>query len=75
MKTIMLVFGTRPENLLEFVTILQEELVRVGVLSNDYGFDSHKLLVPMQPGEVPVTYADITPPPWSRTTVSSSIQV
>ncbi|PST45672.1 protein CapI [Bifidobacterium callitrichos] len=47
-----------PENLLEFVTILQEELVRAGVLPEDYDFESHKELVPMQPGDVPVTYAD-----------------
>lgn len=50
-----------PENLLDFVTILQEELVRAGVLPKDYDFDSHKELVPMQPGDVPVTYADTTP--------------
>ncbi len=50
-----------PENLLDFVTILQEELVRAGVLPNDYDFEAHKELVPMQPGDVPVTYADITP--------------
>ena len=50
-----------PENLLDFVTILQEELVRAGVLPEDYDFESHKQLVPMQPGDVPVTYAD-TPP-------------
>lgn len=50
-----------PENLLDFVTILQEELVRAGVLSNDYDFEAHKELVPMQPGDVPVTYADTTP--------------
>ncbi|AZN75284.1 protein CapI [Bifidobacterium pseudocatenulatum] len=47
-----------PENLLDFVTILQEELVRAGVLSEDYDFEAHKELVPMQPGDVPVTYAD-----------------
>lgn len=47
-----------PENLLDFVQILQEELVRAGVLPNDYDFDAHKELVPMQPGDVPVTYAD-----------------
>ena len=51
---------SHPENLLEFVTILQEELVRAGVLPKDYDFDSHKELVPMQPGDVPVTYADTT---------------
>ena len=50
-----------PENLLDFVTILQEELVRAGVLPKDYDFDAHKQLVPMQPGDVPVTYADTTP--------------
>ena len=47
-----------PENLLDFVTILEEELVRAGVLPSDYDFESHKKLVPMQPGDVPVTYAD-----------------
>lgn len=47
-----------PENLLDFVTILQEELLRAGVLPSDYNFDEHKELVPMQPGDVPVTYAD-----------------
>lgn len=47
-----------PENLLDFVTILQEELVRAQVLPSDYDFDAHKELVPMQPGDVPVTYAD-----------------
>ena len=47
-----------PENLLDFVTILQEELVRAGVLPKDYDFEAHKELVPMQPGDVPVTYAD-----------------
>ncbi|NEG55134.1 NAD-dependent epimerase/dehydratase family protein [Bifidobacterium platyrrhinorum] len=47
-----------PENLLEFVTILQEELVRAGVLPADYDFEAHKELVAMQPGDVPVTYAD-----------------
>lgn len=50
-----------PENLLDFVTILQEELVRAGVLPNNYDFEAHKELVPMQPGDVPVTYADTTP--------------
>jgi nucleoside-diphosphate-sugar epimerase len=50
-----------PENLLDFVTTLQEELVHTGVLSTDYNFDSHKELVPMQPGDVPVTYADTVP--------------
>ena len=47
-----------PENLLDFVRILQEELVAAGVLPKDYDFDAHKELVPMQPGDVPVTYAD-----------------
>lgn len=50
--------NNQPENLLDFVQILQEELVRAGVLSADYDFESHKKLVPMQPGDVPVTYAD-----------------
>ena len=50
-----------PENLLDFVTILQDELIRAGVLPNDYDFESHKELVAMQPGDVPVTYADTTP--------------
>ena len=47
-----------PENLLDFVTILQEELIRAGVLPQDYDFESHKELVPMQPGDVSITYAD-----------------
>ncbi len=47
-----------PENLLDFVQILQEELIRAGVLPHDYDFEAHKELVPMQPGDVPVTYAD-----------------
>ena len=50
--------GGQPENLLDFVTILQEELIRAGVLPSDYNFETHKQLVPMQPGDVPVTYAD-----------------
>ena len=50
-----------PENLLNFVQILQEELIRAKVLPQDYDFESHKELVPMQPGDVPVTYADTTP--------------
>lgn len=53
--------NNQPENLLDFVTILQEELVRAGVLPEDYDFDAHKELVSMQPGDVPVTYADTTP--------------
>lgn len=52
--------GGRPENLLDFVTILQEELVRAGVLPENYDFEAHKELVTMQPGDVPVTYADTT---------------
>ena len=50
--------GSRPENLLDFVRILSEELVRAGVLPEDYDFEAHKELAPMQPGDVPVTYAD-----------------
>ena len=50
-----------PENLLDFVTILQEELIRADVLPPDYDFEAHKELVPMQPGDVPVTYADCEP--------------
>lgn len=50
--------NSNPENLLDFVQILSEELVRAGVLPTDYDFDAHKELVPMQPGDVPVTYAD-----------------
>lgn len=52
--------NSNPENLLDFVQILSEELVRAGVLPADYDFDAHKELVPMQPGDVPVTYADTT---------------
>lgn len=50
--------NNQPENLLDFVTILQEELIRAGVLPEDYDFEAHKKLVPMQPGDVPITYAD-----------------
>ena len=50
--------NNQPENLLDFVDILQQELIRAGVLPEDYDFDSHKKLVPMQPGDVPITYAD-----------------
>ena len=50
--------NSHPENLLDFVQILQEELIRARVLPEDYDFESHKELVPMQPGDVPVTYAD-----------------
>ncbi len=53
--------NNQPENLLDFVQILQEELVRAKVLPKDYDFESHKELVPMQAGDVPVTYADTTP--------------
>jgi UDP-glucuronate 4-epimerase len=53
--------NSNPVNLLDFVTILQEELVRACVLPEDYDFEAHKELVPMQPGDVPVTYADTTP--------------
>jgi len=52
--------GGQPENLLDFVNILQEELVRAGVLPVDFDFEAHKKLVPMQPGDVPTTYADAT---------------
>ena len=50
-----------PENLLDFVDILQQELIQAGVLPKDYDFENHKKLVPMQPGDVPVTYADTEP--------------
>ena len=53
--------NNNPENLLDFITILQEELVRADVLPQDYDFEAHKELVPMQPGDVPLTYADTTP--------------
>lgn len=53
--------NSSPENLLDFVTVLQEELIRAGVLPKDYDFESHKELVPMQPGDVPVTFADTAP--------------
>lgn len=53
--------NNNPENLLDFVTILQEELVRAGVLPIDYDFEAHKELVPMQQGDVPITYADTLP--------------
>ena len=53
--------NNNPENLLQFVTILQEELINAQVLPPDYDFEAHKQLVPMQPGDVPVTYADTTP--------------
>ena len=52
--------NNQPENLLDFVTILQEELLRAKVLPKDYDFEAHKKLVPMQPGDVPITYADTT---------------
>lgn len=53
--------NSNPENLLDFVNILQEELIRAGVLPRDYDFEVHKELVPMQPGDVPITYADTKP--------------
>lgn len=53
--------NNHPENLLDFVDILQQELISAGVLPSDYDFESHKELVAMQPGDVPVTYADTTP--------------
>ena len=52
--------NSQPENLLDFVDILQQELIGAGVLPADYDFEAHKELVPMQPGDVPVTYADVT---------------
>lgn len=52
--------NSQPENLLDFVDILQQELIAAGVLPESYDFDSHKKLVPMQPGDVPVTYADVS---------------
>lgn len=52
--------NNNPENLLDFVTILQEELIRAKVLPEDYDFEAHKKLVPMQPGDVPITYADVS---------------
>ena len=52
--------GGQPENLLDFVQLLQEELIRASVLPKDYDFEAHKELVPMQPGDVPTTYADST---------------
>ena len=52
--------GGQPENLLDFLQILQEELVRAGVLPKDFDFEAHQQLVPMQPGDVPTTYADAT---------------
>lgn len=53
--------NNQPENLLDFVIILQEELIRAGVLPADYDFEAHKELVPMEPGDVPITYADTMP--------------
>jgi nucleoside-diphosphate-sugar epimerase len=50
--------NSHPEKLLDFVDVLQQELIRAGVLPEDYDFEAHKVLVPMQPGDVPVTYAD-----------------
>jgi nucleoside-diphosphate-sugar epimerase len=51
--------NNQPENLLDFVDVLQQELIRAGVLPEDYDFEAHKELVPMQPGDVEVTYADV----------------
>ena len=59
--TVYNIGNSNPENLLDFVQILQEELIRAKVLPEDYDFEAHKELVPMQPGDVPVTYADTTP--------------
>ena len=59
--TVYNIGNNQPENLLDFVQILQEELVRAGVLPADYDFEAHKELVPMQAGDVPITYADTTP--------------
>ena len=53
--------NSHPENLLDFVQILQEELIRAGVLPKNYDFEAHKELVPMQAGDVPITFADTTP--------------
>ena len=53
--------NSNPENLLEFVDVLQQELIRAKVLPEDYDFEKHKILVPMQAGDVPITYADTTP--------------
>lgn len=53
--------NSSPENLLDFVDILQQELIAAGVLPADYDFEAHKELVPMQPGDVPITYADTEP--------------
>ena len=53
--------NNKPENLLDFVDILQQELIRAKVIPQDYDFDGHKKLVAMQPGDVPITYADISP--------------
>ena len=59
--TVYNIGNNQPENLLDFVQILQEELVRAGVLPADYEFEAHKELVPMQAGDVPITYANTTP--------------
>ena len=59
--TVYNIGNNQPENLLDFVQILQEELVRAGVLPKDHDFEAHKELVPMQAGDVPITYADTTP--------------
>ena len=61
--TVYNIGNNQPENLLDFVQILQEELVRAGVLPADYEFEAHKELVPMQAGDVPITFADTKAPP------------
>ena len=61
MNNIYNIGNSNPVNLLDFVDILQEELIKAKVLPEDYDFDSHKALVPMQKGDVEVTYADTTP--------------
>jgi len=65
--------GGQPENLLDFITVLQEELVRAGVLPQDYDFVNHKELVAMQPGDVPITYADRVRHSWRIRQVSGGL--
>ena len=67
--------NNHPENLLDFVSILQEELVRAGVLPTNYDFEAHKELVPMQPGDVPVTYADTIPVSYTHLTLPTTERV
>lgn len=64
LKKVKNIFNNHPENLLDFVQILQEELIRAGVLPADYDFEAHKELVPMQQGDVSVTYADTSALEW-----------